>query len=227
MKGMLKIYFLSLGLVLLCGWSVYFWQSRNGNNKVEQGVEPTTESNFNPITKKDFLEIETIFQEIADGNLKFNDKIDGVDLYHSEYFDLQQFFSDPIKPAYLSVYAYKYRPGGKYLGGYEGSEYLVDMDQWKLWLTNLKIGKNTVRVLCDGVSGCTQLEKPVAVIAKKFGQNVYQESGGYFPPSMTYSRSYTTFEPKNKVILSVRIDYPDEDSLTTRGLFSKIEDLLP
>lgn len=202
------------------------------NKKVNQGAKPIiSEENFPTptiaMTLGDFSEIENIFKQIPDGNIVFNNNRDGVDTYRSDYFDLSKYFPELTKTVYLQVNVYKYIKGAKFNSGYEGLEWIVDLDQWRSWLIGLNMGENKIKTLCSDW-GCQKLENSQSIIAKKINTNKYHVSDGYFKPGGNSNRGYTTYDAKNNMIIDVRLDYYSEkDSIQMLGVFSKIESILP
>lgn len=223
-----------LAITLIISISIaaaYYWQknslskTENQNNKNIVSI-PTLEPT--PIVEmKDFSVIEDIFKEVSDNSIKFNSKKDNVNVYNSEYLNLQEYFSELSKPTYLQINVYQYYPGAKFNSGYEGFEWVVNLDDWKQWLQGLTLGENSIYRICSDW-GCDKQEQPQTITMKKINTGKYFIGNGSFRPAGNLNRNYTSFNSKNNTLIDIRLDYyTDMDSIEMLGIFSKIEALLP
>ncbi|MFA4827351.1 MAG: hypothetical protein WC596_03855 [Candidatus Shapirobacteria bacterium] len=239
-KKYLIPYIVSLvAAVVVGGGGVYFWQ-QNVIRKLEiidcgptsTIIEPTIvqKEALPTVSINSLLMIEDLFKAIGEGNIVYNGKLDEVDIYHSGNVDLSKIITDLSKPITLRVNVYKYELGDKFKSAYEGSEWIVDLDNWKKWLNSLKVGKNEVEAQCSDW-GCNILENPQTVVAKKFNGNKYYVGDGYFKPAGTLTRDYTSYNVKAGAIVDISISYyaekGSEEMSTVSAIFSRIEKILP
>lgn len=237
-KKNLIFYVISLlGVAILSGGGVYFWQQKT-IKKVETvecqqiPITPTIvqEETLPTVPIDSFLMIEDLFKAIGEGNIVYNGKLDEVDLFSSGDIDLAKLMPDLTKPVSLRINVYKYELGAKFKSAYEGSEWVVDLDNWKKWLDGLTIGKNEVNAKCSDW-GCNILEGFNIVVTKKFNDNKYYVGDGGFKPAMTYTRNYTSYNARAGAIVDISISYyaekGSEEMSTVSAIFSRIEKILP
>lgn len=228
--GKTQVALLVLCLLQITSLVVIFVQRKENTTLKKQVVQPTIEPSPSSIPEAK----NTLGDLTRDVAIVFSGQAEYKDADHS-YIDinnagLKVFQSESLELAYqnrlyhASVQAYKYVSGLKYENGYEGSRWIVTMDEWYRFLTNTRVGKYTGYVY-DGYWGEeNQYEKTYKVV--QLGERKYVVDNTNFQPAGSWDQKYQTYDRQNNQLVVITITFYDAGKNDDLSCYSDVKHIL-
>lgn len=179
---------------------------------IEISPTPTLKPSPTVKIKKDFSEIEKLFEDILNGEmvLVYDDDYK-VKYWKKDVYDLADYDDDLNEILNLSLSAYEYVPGTEMTYGYEGLEWKISMDEWKKWLETIEVGETSPKKICN-LWGCeNSIKRNEIVSVKMINGNKYVRLDSYFKPSGSRIVEYWKYDSKYKYIIRLGFDFEYRD----------------